>query len=281
LRCGRFRLNLARPQVMGVLNTTPDSFSDGGLYNNIEHALVHAHAMVEQGADLIDVGGESTRPGARSISEAEELDRVLPLIERLAAELSVPISVDTSKPGVMAAALSAGAAMVNDVTALAASGALEQLAASDAAVCLMHMQGEPRSMQADPRYDDVVGEVGQFLREKVSACVQAGISRDRLVVDPGFGFGKTLQHNLILMRNLGELVAVGVPVLVGLSRKSMIGTLLDGRPTDGRLHGSVALAALGAWLGAAVVRVHDVGPTVDALRVIGAVHEASSEQETG
>lgn len=259
---------------MGVLNVTPDSFSDGALYADTPRAVARARTMVTEGAAVIDVGGESTRPGSRPVSEAEELDRVIPVIERLAAELPVPISVDTSKPAVMRAALTAGATMVNDVRALQGPGSLAAVAASEAAVCLMHMQGEPRSMQLNPAYADVVGEIAAFLQHRVAACVTAGITRDRILIDPGFGFGKSLEHNVTLLRGLPRLVATGVPLLVGLSRKSMVGTLLGGRPVGGRLHGSVVLAALACWLGAAVVRVHDVGPTVDALRVVAAVRAA-------
>jgi dihydropteroate synthase len=269
LHCARFRLELSAPVVMGVLNVTPDSFSDGGRFLELPRALDHARRMVEEGAALIDVGGESTRPGAGSVSAEQELRRVIPVIERLAAELAVPVSVDTSKPEVMRAALAAGAAMVNDVAALAAAGAVEAVAASDAAVCLMHMQGEPRTMQQAPRYGDVVGEVRAFLRERVACCHAAGIGRERIVVDPGFGFGKTLAHNLELLRGLAGIAADGAPVLAGLSRKSMIGQL-TGRATGDRLAGSLALAVLAAMNGARIVRAHDVGPTVDALRVVAA-----------
>jgi dihydropteroate synthase len=225
--------------------------------------------MAEEGAAIIDVGGESTRPGAEPVGTDEELRRVIPVVERLAADLSVPVSVDTSKPQVMRAALAAGAAMVNDVTALAAAGALEAVASTQAAVCLMHMQGEPRTMQRAPRYGDVVGEVRDFLRGRVDACRAAGIGRDRIAVDPGFGFGKTLAHNLELLRGLPAIAADGCPVLVGLSRKSLVGQL-TGRATGDRLAGSVALAVLAVMGGARIVRAHDVGATVDALRVAAA-----------
>jgi dihydropteroate synthase len=258
---------------MGVLNVTPDSFSDGGRYLELPRALEHARRMVEEGAAVIDVGGESTRPGAEPVTAAQELRRVIPVVERLAADLAVPVSVDTSKPEVMRAALAAGAAMVNDVAALSAAGAIEALAASDAAVCLMHMQGEPRTMQQAPRYGDVVGEVRSFLRERVARCRAAGIGRERIVVDPGFGFGKTLAHNLELLRGLAEIAADGVPVLAGLSRKSMIGQL-TGHATGDRLAGSLALAVLAVMNGASIVRAHDVGPTVDALRVVAAASRA-------
>ncbi|MGQ0429202.1 MAG: dihydropteroate synthase [Gammaproteobacteria bacterium] len=269
LRCGRHRLALDAPLVMGILNVTPDSFSDGGRHFELPHALERARQMVEEGAAIVDVGGESTRPGAAPVAADEELRRVLPVIERLAAELPVPVSVDTRKPEVMRQALAAGAAMVNDVAALAAPGALEALADSDAAVCLMHMQGEPGTMQQAPRYDDVVAEVRAFLRAQVARCTAAGIALSRIVVDPGFGFGKTLAHNLELLRGLSAIAADGPPVLVGLSRKSMVGQL-TGRAAGDRLAGSVALAVLAAANGARIVRAHDVAPTVDALKVAAA-----------
>ncbi len=257
-------------QVMGILNVTPDSFSDGGELPTTEAAINRAREMVAAGADLLDVGGESTRPGAEPVSEAEELDRVVPIIERLAAEVSVPISVDTSKAAVMAAAVRAGAAMINDVNALRAEAALATAAELGVPVCLMHMQGEPRSMQAAPRYDDVVADVGGFLKERVAAARAGGIDPDKICVDPGFGFGKSLAHNVALLRGLGQLTRQGEPVLVGLSRKSMLGEI-TGRPVDQRVVGSAALALLAAQAGASIVRVHDVAPTVDALRVLAAV----------
>lgn len=269
LHCARFRLDLSTPVVMGVLNVTPDSFSDGGRFAGLPEALERARQMVEEGAALVDVGGESTRPGADPVPANEELRRVIPVIERLAADLAVPVSVDTRKPEVMRAALAAGAAVVNDVAALSAAGAIEAVAASGAAVCLMHMQGEPRTMQQAPRYDDVVGEVRAFLRDRVRRCLEAGIGHERIVVDPGFGFGKTLAHNLDLLRGLPRIAADGSPVLVGLSRKRMVGQL-TGRETGDRLAGSLALAVLAAINGARIVRAHDVGPTVDALRVAAA-----------
>jgi dihydropteroate synthase len=256
---------------MGILNLTPDSFSDGGLFVDPERAAERAHRMVEEGADLVDIGGESTRPGARSVPLREELDRVLPLVERLAAELEVPLSVDTSKPEVMRAAAAAGAGMLNDVMALRAPGALEAAAEAGVPVCLMHMQGEPRTMQRDPRYGDVVAEVRAFLEERVRACEAAGIRRERLVLDPGFGFGKTLGHNLSLLRHLEVLTRTGLPVLAGISRKSMIGRLLGDAPVERRLHGSLAAAVMAVERGARILRVHDVGPTVEALRVAWAV----------
>ena len=269
LRCGRFELRLARPLVMGVVNVTPDSFSDGGRYGSPQAAIVQARRLAEEGADLLDVGGESSRPGAAPVTADEELARILPVIEAL-ADLEVPVSVDTTKPEVMRAAIARGAAMVNDITALAAPGALELVAAADAAVCLMHMQGSPRTMQAEPTYADVVGEVRDFLAARAAACVAAGIARDRIVVDPGFGFGKTVAHNLALLARLGEIATLGFPVLAGLSRKSSLGRI-TGRPADDRLAASVAAAMLAVQRGARIVRVHDVAATRDALAVLAAV----------
>jgi len=271
LCCGRRTLDLTRTRVMGILNVTPDSFSDGGDFATREAALRHARRMVAEGADLIDVGGESTRPGAPPVSVAEELARVIPVIEALADELAVPVSVDTSKPEVMRAAVAAGAGLINDVSALRRPGALAAAAALRVPICLMHMQGEPGTMQQDPTYGDVVAEVAAFLAGRLAACEAAGIPRERLLVDPGFGFGKTLAHNLALLRGLPRLALLGVPVLAGLSRKSMIGALLGGVPVGERLHGSVAAAVLAVERGAAIVRVHDVGPTVQALRIVAAV----------
>ncbi len=267
LDCGGRRLVLDRPRVMGILNVTPDSFSDGGRYLDLGAAVERAWRMVEEGADIIDVGGESTRPGAAPVPMEEEMIRVVPVIEAIAAKLPVPVSVDTSKPEVMGAAVVAGAGLVNDVRALRAPGALEMVAAFGVPVCLMHMRGEPRTMQRAPAYGDVVAEVRAFLLERVAACEAAGIPRERILIDPGFGFGKTLEHNLALMRRLDAFVETGLPVLVGVSRKSMIGALLGGAPVERRLHGSVAAAVVAACKGAAIVRVHDVAPTVEALRV--------------
>lgn len=269
--CAGKLLDLSRPRVMGILNVTPDSFSDGGVYLGPDAALNQARQMVEEGADIIDIGGESTRPGAASVSLQEELDRVIPLIEVLAAELPVPLSIDTSKAEVMSAAVQAGVGMINDVMALRGEGALAAAAASTLPVCLMHMQGEPRTMQADPCYNDVTAEVSGFLSERVDACLAAGIERERLLLDPGFGFGKTLKHNLQLLRELHQVTALGLPLLVGISRKSMIGALLDGAVVDQRLYGSLAAAVMAVERGAAIVRVHDVKPTVDALRITAAV----------
>lgn len=270
---GGLRLDLSTPRVMGVLNVTPDSFSDGGHFLAPDAAIAQAREMAAAGADLIDIGGESTRPGARPVGVQEELDRVLPVIEALHAELPTPLSIDTSKPEVMRAAVAAGAVLVNDVYALRAPGALEAAAGLDAAVCLMHMQGEPRTMQRAPHYAEVVGEVGAFLAERARACRAAGIAADRLLLDPGFGFGKTLQHNLSLARHLPELAALGFPLLVGVSRKSMLGALLDA-PPQARTNASVVLAALLVARGARIVRVHDVAPTVEALRLVQALDAA-------
>ncbi len=274
LQCGRHLLDFDGPVVMGVLNVTPDSFSDGGRFFDLPAALAQAERLAEEGAAIIDVGGESTRPGAAPVTVEEEMRRVVPVVERLAGSLVVPVSVDTRTPAVMREVLAAGASMINDVTALRAPGALEAVAASGAAVCLMHMQGEPQTMQNEPHYGDVLGEVREFLRERVAACVVAGIARTRLVIDPGFGFGKTLEHNLELLRGLQAIAAEGLPVLAGLSRKRMIGAL-TGRGEGDRLAGSVALAVMAALNGASIVRAHDVRETVDALRIVAAVRKKS------
>uniref|UniRef100_UPI00053B6A67 dihydropteroate synthase n=2 Tax=Pseudomonas aeruginosa TaxID=287 RepID=UPI00053B6A67 len=266
-------LDLARPHVMGILNVTPDSFSDGGRYDRLDDALRHAERMVREGATLIDVGGESTRPGARSVSPTEELERVAPVVERIARELDVVISVDTSTPAVMRETARLGAGLINDVRSLQRDGALDAAVDSGLAVCLMHMRGEPQTMQDAPAYQDVVAEVGAFLQERVNACVAAGIDRERLLLDPGFGFAKTLEHNLVLFRHLQALHGLGLPLLVGVSRKSMIGKVL-GREVDERLYGSLALAALALAKGARIIRVHDVAATVDVMRMISAVEMA-------
>ncbi len=273
LDCAGRPLALDRPQVMGVLNVTPDSFSDGGRFTAVDAALAQARRMVEEGAAIIDVGGESTRPGAEAVGVQQELDRVLPVVEALRRELPLPISLDTGKPEVMRAAVAAGAGLINDVYALRLPGALEAAAELQVPVCLMHMRGEPRSMQQAPEYADVVAEVRDFLAQRIEACMAAGIPRRQLLADPGFGFGKRLEHNLSLLRHLERLHGLGVPLLVGMSRKSMIGAILD-LPVERRLHGSVAAAVLAAWFGARLIRVHDVGPTVEALRVVSAVHTA-------
>lgn len=270
LHCGPQRLLLDRPRVMGIVNVTPDSFADGGRHAGVEAAVAHGLRLVEDGADLLDVGGESTRPGAAPVDEAEECRRVLPVIEALAARAGVPVGVDTRKPGVMRAALAAGATLVNDVNALRAEGALAAVAASDAAVVLMHLQGEPATMQESPHYEDVVGEVHRFLAERLFACEMAGIDKRRIVVDPGFGFGKTLPHNLALLAQLRRFAELGVPVLAGLSRKSSLGQI-TGREVADRVAASVAAHLIAVQNGAMIVRVHDVAETVDALKVWAAV----------
>lgn len=259
-----------RPLVMGVLNVTPDSFSDGGRFASRDAALARARRLVADGVDIVDIGGESTRPGAAAVPEAEELDRVLPVIEGLRAESDVAISIDTSKPAVMKAAVAAGATLINDVRALQGEGALQAAAGLDAHVCLMHMQGDPGSMQDDPRYGDVTAEVSAFLAARRDACLEAGIAAERIILDPGFGFGKTVEHNIELLRNLRQLGDLGQPLLVGLSRKSTLG-VLTGRPVEERLAASIAAAVLAALNGAAILRVHDVAETVDALKVLEAV----------
>lgn len=265
LYCGSHRLALSRPLIMGIINATPDSFSGDGLALDVGRALAQARAFVEDGADILDIGGESTRPGATPVGVEEEIRRVVPLIEAL-RDLDVPLSIDSFKPQVMRAALSAGATLINDINALRAPGALELAAASDAAVCLMHMQGTPQTMQDNPAYQDVVAEVGAFLAERSAACVAAGIAPERIVIDPGFGFGKTPGHNLQLLQGLDRLVASGHPVLVGLSRKSLLGKL-TGRKVSERVAASVAAAIAAVAHGAAIVRVHDVAATRDALAV--------------
>ncbi|QFY88254.1 dihydropteroate synthase [Magnetovirga frankeli] len=266
---------------MGILNVTPDSFSDGGRFNDRDAALRQAERLAAEGAAIIDIGGESTRPGAKAVSVQQELDRVMPLIERLHDELSLPLSIDTSKPEVMRAAVAAGAGLINDVYALRREGALQAAAELAVPVCLMHMQGEPRLMQHNPSYADVVAEVADFFAERIGACEQAGIRRDRLLLDPGFGFGKTLQHNLQLLARLARFNALGLPLLVGISRKSMIGALLDKAPVDQRLYGSLAAAVLAAERGASILRVHDVKATVDALKVVAAMAEWVPERALG
>jgi dihydropteroate synthase len=269
LRCGRHAFDLARPLVMGIVNVTPDSFSDGGRYFDPGRALAHARRMRDDGADLIDIGGESTRPGALHVAEDDELARVIPLVEVLAAE-GIAVAVDTRKPAVMRAATQAGAAMINDVGALTAAGAIEVCADGDVGVCLMHMQREPRTMQEAPVYGDVVAEVRDFLVARAGACEAAGIATERIAIDPGFGFGKTLAHNLALLHSIGTLAETGYPVLAGLSRKSSLGEI-TGRGVDLRLPASLAAALAAVARGAAIVRVHDVRETVDALKVWCAV----------
>jgi dihydropteroate synthase len=277
LVCGRRVLDLSRPAVMGVLNVTADSFSDGGRFRDFDAAIARGAKLVEEGAAIVDVGGESTRPGAEPVPVQQELDRVIPVIEALAGRLDVILSVDTMKPEVMREAVRAGAGLINDVRALAEPGALEAAAESGAAVCLMHMQGMPRTMQQNPHYEDVVREVGDFLRERTAACLAAGIPAERICVDPGFGFGKNLAHNLQLLAGLPRIVADGPPVLVGLSRKSMLGAI-TGRPVDERLAGSLALATIATLHGALIVRAHDVAATRDAVAVAFAARQQQQDK---
>jgi len=273
-------LDLSRPLVMGVLNVTPDSFSDGGRHRDAEAALWRAREMAAEGAAILDVGGESTRPGAEPVGEQEELERVVPVIERIRAELDCVISVDTMKPAVMDAACAAGAELVNDVYALRAPGAVEVVARRRAAVCLMHMLGEPRGMQLNPQYQDVVGEVAAFLAERAQACEAAGIAPDAILLDPGIGFGKTDAHNLRLLGRLEVLAGLGKPLLVGVSRKSLFGRLL-GLTVERRLHPGLAVAAAAAWQGAAVVRTHDVAATVEAMKIITSIMQARAGESPG
>jgi len=270
LQCGKFRLSLARPLIMGVVNITPDSFSDGGSFATASTALAHARRLVDEGADLVDIGGESTRPGAGGVALEEERRRVLPVLEQLAGG-TVPVSIDTQKPELMREAIAAGASMINDVNALQAPGAIAAVAQSGVAVCLMHMQGTPADMQTDPHYDDVVAEVLEFFGERMRAAHAAGIAPDRIVLDPGFGFGKTLEHNLELLRRLDRFNTTGAAVLAGLSRKGMLGRL-TGREVDERVYASIAAALIAVEKGARIVRVHDVAATRDALAVWTAVN---------
>lgn len=270
LDCAGRVLKLDVPRVMGIVNVTPDSFSDGGAHDTVEAAVAHGLRLAGEGADILDIGGESTRPGAGEVPEDEELRRVIPVIERLAKQTSLPISVDTSKPAVMRAAVAAGAGMINDVYALRREGALDAAAEAGVPVVLMHMQGEPRSMQEAPAYDDLVGEVHRFLAERIFACEMAGIPKKRLVLDPGYGFGKTTAHNLRLLRQQSRLLDLGPPLLAGLSRKRSLGEL-TGRDVGERVFASVAAAVLAAGYGASILRVHDVAATLDALKVWAAV----------
>ncbi len=273
LHCGQFKLDLVSPRVMGILNVTPDSFSDGGNFSQLDLAVQHAIKLMEDGADIVDIGGESTRPNATPISLQQELDRVIPVIEALVANnINIPISIDTYKPEVMRAAIAAGASMVNDVNALQEVGALEVILGSDVAVCLMHMQGRPQTMQINPQYADVVKEVTNFLLARVATCQEAGIAKNRLLIDPGFGFGKTRAHNIELIQQLETLSKLGYPMLVGLSRKSVLGQVTGG-DVESRLHASVAAAVISVMKGAKIVRVHDVRATVEALKVVTAVIE--------
>jgi dihydropteroate synthase len=270
--CGNFKFDLSRPLVMGIVNVTPDSFSDGGLHLQRDAALAHAHQLIAEGADLLDIGGESTRPGAKPVGIQEELDRVLPVIEGLRGA-PVPVSIDTFKPEVMQAAIAAGAQMVNDINALQDAAAMNAVAGANVAVCLMHKQGDPQTMQQQPNYQNVVAEVSAFLRERIAASEAAGIRRDRIAIDPGFGFGKTLAHNLTLLCELSKLSELDVPILAGLSRKSMLGAV-TGRDVGQRLPASIAAALIAVQRGANLVRVHDVGATVDALKILDAVNGA-------
>lgn len=279
LHCGDQTLDVSQPVVMGILNATADSFSDGGQYFrhgdlDLDLALQRAEAMIREGATIIDVGGESARPGAEPISLEEERRRVIPLVAAIRERFDVVVSVDTSTPEIMREAAAAGAGIINDIRALQRPGALEAAADSGLAVCLMHMQGEPATMQNNPQYDDVTGEVISFLQQRVAACKKVGLSDDKIILDPGFGFGKTLEHNLTLLRDLPRFEELGFPILVGMSRKSMIGHLL-GRDVGERLPGSITLAILAAQRGAQIIRVHDVAATVDALKIVTAVEGAN------
>ncbi len=276
LRCAQRTLDLSRAHVMGILNVTPDSFSDGGRYNTLEAALQRAIEMHSAGASLIDIGGESTRPGAAKVGVQQELDRVAPLVELIARECDVVVSVDTSSPEVMTETARLGAGLINDVRALQREGALAAAAATGLPVCLMHMRGEPQTMQDEPHYADVAAEVAEFLQARVAACVQAGISTDRIILDPGFGFAKNTQHNYELFKRLPELLNLQYPLLVGVSRKSMIGHILN-QPVDQRLYGSLALAVMALERGAKILRVHDVEQTMDVLKIFNAVQSSAKE----
>ncbi len=266
LQCADKQLTFESPVIMGILNVTPDSFSDGGRYIHLDNALSQAEQMAADGAKIIDIGGESTRPGAQPVTEQQELDRVIPVIEKLHQKLDVVVSIDTSKPGVMIEAARAGAGLINDVMALRAEGALQAAQQTGLPVCLMHMQGEPRTMQSNPRYTDVVDEVKSFLKQRAEQCIAQGINKEQIILDPGFGFGKTLDHNIALFKHLDRLQALGYPVLVGASRKSMLGQITD-KSVENRLAGSLALATLATIKKAAIIRVHDVTETVDAVNV--------------
>ncbi len=267
MQFGKYFIDLSQPQVMGILNVTPDSFSDGGKHTNVSQALDHALRMIEEGATFIDIGGESTRPGAPDVSLQEELDRTIPVIEAVAKNTPCVISIDTSKADVMREAVKAGAGLINDVRALQEPGALQVAAEAQVPVCLMHMQGQPKTMQQSPEYDDVVNDVGQFLLARTKVCEEAGIAKDKILFDPGYGFGKSLEHNYTLVKHLPSLMKLGYPVLVGMSRKSMIGNLLN-RKVDERLAGSISLATIVAQMGAQIIRVHDVKETADAVNIV-------------
>ncbi|HEY7986811.1 MAG TPA: dihydropteroate synthase [Methylophilaceae bacterium] len=268
--CGKFQLELSRPLVMGIINVTPDSFSDGGRYNNAQAAIAHGLALVAEGADILDIGGESTRPGATPVSLEQELVRVLPVIEALSRQIAIPISIDTYKPQVMRAAIAAGASIVNDVRALQEPGAIEVIASNDVGVCLMHAQGTPQNMQNDPHYDDVVSEVATFLQGRARTLLDAGVAENRICIDPGFGFGKRSCHNIALLKELPALCGLGYPVLVGLSRKSVLGQIA-GDGIENRLSASISAAMIAAMKGAAIIRVHDVKATSDALKILQAM----------
>ncbi|MDE3020846.1 MAG: dihydropteroate synthase [Pseudomonadota bacterium] len=270
INCKGKRLSLNRPLIMGIVNVTPDSFSDGGKYNSPELAFLHAKQLIDEGADILDIGGESTRPGAEEVSLETELERVIPLIHRL-APLDVPLSIDTSKPEVMYAAVKAGASFINDVYALHRPGALDAAVESGANICIMHMLGEPRTMQLNPHYENVTSEVMQFLQGRINALESAGCEPSRIVLDPGFGFGKNLTHNLTLLRNIGKITALGYPLLAGLSRKSMLGTLTGHKSPGARVYASIAAALISVQNGVHIVRVHDVAATRDALKIWEAV----------
>lgn len=268
--CGKFQLDLTTPRVMGIVNVTPDSFSDGGKFAATNLAIAHALKLASEGADILDIGGESTRPNATPVSLQEELDRVIPVIEGLVGQINIPLSIDTYKPQVMQAAIAAGASIVNDVRALQEKGALDAVAKSNAGVCLMHMQGTPQTMQNHPLYDDVVNDIKFFLKERLQASIHAGIQASRIVLDPGFGFGKTREHNITLIRELESFAELGQPLLVGLSRKSVLGQV-TGNDVDARLYASIAASVIVAQKGAKILRVHDVKATVEALKVVAAI----------
>jgi dihydropteroate synthase len=268
--CGKFQLDLTTPKVMGIVNVTPDSFSDGGKFTQVELAVEHALRLISEGADILDIGGESTRPNAQPVSLQEELDRVLPVIESLTGQINIPISIDTYKPQVMREAIKFGASIVNDVRALQEEGAVEAVAKTNAGVCLMHMQGTPQTMQINPAYDDVVNEVTLFLKERAYVCEQANITKNRILLDPGFGFGKTRAHNIALIKQLPDFLKLGYPILVGLSRKSVLGQV-TGQDVNARVYASVAAAVISAMKGARILRVHDVIATVEALKVVAAI----------
>lgn len=268
--CGKYQLKLSRPHVMGIVNVTPDSFSDGGKYTSTQAAVSHALTLIAEGADILDIGGESTRPGAAPVSLDEELSRVIPVIEGLKGVSTVPLSIDTYKPEVMRQAIAAGADMVNDVRALQEPGALDVVVNTNLGICLMHMQGNPQTMQMAPHYEDVVVEVEQFLADRLQACISHGIAKTRIILDPGFGFGKTREHNIRLIQQLEKLHSIGQPLLVGLSRKSVLGAIAGGDENQ-RLYASIAASVISAMKGAQIVRVHDVKATVDALKVVTAI----------